>query len=98
MDVRLLALARARMDFGNHSHFKRGELRERLAYVVKSGPKAGEVRKPTRQAITTAIGRLVEWGVFSPGSWSECIVYPPFAVQNGFKATASTPCPTRGGN
>ena len=66
-DVRLLALARARMDFSGHAHFKRGEVRERLAYVQKTGKRAGEIRVPSREAVRKAINRLVGWGGSSVG-------------------------------
>ncbi|MCZ2261746.1 hypothetical protein [Isoptericola sp. QY 916] len=95
MDVRIVAFARARLEFSGHAHFGRSELREVLAYVVKSGPGAGEIRKPTRHGVTKAIQRLTDWGVFSPGSWSECIVFPGMSVQNGSKAQGEKPCPGR---
>lgn len=97
-DIRLVALARARLEFSGHAHFKRGELRECLAYVVKSGPDAGSICTPSRHAVNKAIDRLKAWGVFAPDSWSQCIQFPPFSVQNGSKVGAQTPCPPKTGN
>jgi hypothetical protein len=91
LEVRLLAAARARIDPTGHSHWARGELRSRL--VVFSP--IGSLEPVERSTLGRAIGRLVRAKILLPGSYSECLVYEPFAVQTGMTNGSWPPCPKR---
>ncbi|MFD6030137.1 hypothetical protein ACFWE5_05450 [Cellulosimicrobium funkei] len=91
-DLRLLGAARSRLELGGHSHFNRRELRTILAKVNR---RTGELAPLSASALTRRIGALVDAGLLAHGSWSECLVVPPFSVQTGERYAETTGCPKR---
>ena len=92
VDVRLLAAARSRMEFSGHAHFRRGELRTILSRLTES---TGELVPLSPNYVTRRINWLVGATVLAAGSWSECLVLPPFGVQCGRRSATASPCPKR---
>lgn len=93
-DVRLLAAMRSRLEPSGHAHFGRGELRLILAKLDAS---TGELKPLTPSALTRRIKALAGAGLLLDGSWSSCLVSPPFAMQTGERTAAKTACLARPG-
>jgi len=94
-DLRLVAAARSRMEYGGHAHFKRGELAVILSKAKADGV-GGYVLEPLhRTTVKKAIDRMADAGLLVRGSWSEDLILPPFSVQFGSKQAAVTRCPKK---
>jgi hypothetical protein len=91
LDVRIMAAARARIDPSSHSHWRPGELRNRLVVIGSTG----ELTPVTRENLNAAIRRLTSAKILQAGSSGQCLAYSVWDVQTGMRNGAWPPCPRK---